>query len=74
MKKRLVAVLDAVRGGCETSNQVAAVLDISIAEASSALSELFAMGLLDRDRKPTRKHTFGPGPYSFRYEAARCAR
>lgn len=48
MTKAIVLALKAVADGCETSNAVAAVMDIPVASASAHLSELAAIGLLRR--------------------------
>lgn len=66
MSKQIVKVYYAVRLGFETSREVADVTGLSLPAASSYLSELYAIGMLDRDLDWWGK--MGKrGPLSFRY-------
>lgn len=65
MTKAIIRVLDAVKSGCRTSDEVEAVIRIPRAEVSVWLGELLAMGLVTRRGKNQRvsKSEMGGGKF-----------
>lgn len=67
--KAIVLALNAIADGCETSNAVAAVMNIPVASASAHLSELASIGLVRRAETDSIRFT-KRGRASHRYVLA----